>query len=97
MAIDKRGNIIVVTAPSGGSGDGSIAMYDPKGKKLWFKKYPDTYFYDVLIDKHGVLVVVGDLFSKQSSLLVKYDSQGNELWRKKRIKKDRQERCRHFL
>ena len=91
MAIDKRGNIIIVAAPSGGSGDGSIAMYDPKGKKLWFKKYPDTYFYDVVIDKHGNLIVVGDLFSKQSSLLVKYDSQGNELWRKTYKKIDKKD------
>ena len=82
IAIDKRGNIFVVAAPSSGSGDGVVAKYSPKGKKLWFKKYPDTYFYSVAVDKKGNIVVVGDTTKDKASLMMKYDSKGNVLWKK---------------
>ncbi len=82
MAIDKRGNIFVVAAPSSGSGDAVVAKYNPKGKKLWFKKYVDTYFYSVIIDKNGDLVVVGDTTKDKASLMMKYDSKGSVLWKK---------------
>jgi len=82
IAIDKRGNIFVVAAPSSGSGDGVIAKYNSKGKKLWFEKYADTYFYSVVIDTNGDLIVVGDTTKDKASLMMKYDSKGNVLWKK---------------
>lgn len=83
VAIDKRGNILLAAAPIGGSGDyGFVSKYNDKGKKVWFKKYLDIYFYSVAIDKNGDLFVVGDTMKDKASLIVKYDSQGNLLWKK---------------
>ena len=67
MVIDKRGNIIVASAPPGGGGEGFIAKYGPRGKNLWFKKYPDTYFYSVVIDKYGNIFAVGDTTKEKAS------------------------------
>lgn len=87
MAIDKGGNIILVAAPNGGSGDeGFVAKYNAKGKQLWLHKYLDTYFYDVAIDKNGDLIVVGDYTpekaSMKASIVIKYNSAGKIVWRK---------------
>jgi len=96
MVIDKRGNIIVASAPPGGGGEGLVAKYGPGGKSLWFKKYPDTYFYSVIIDKNGNIFAVGDTTKEKASLIVKFDSRGTLLWRKTYKKIDKKDTVTFF-
>lgn len=92
VAADKEGNVFI-TFPHYENNDRNaiIAKYSPAGNLLWKKTFDGTAALDddlpqkILIDKNGNATIAGITNfnnSEHGIFLVKYNAQGNELWRK---------------
>ena len=91
LAIDSEGNIIVAgETKSFGSGnrDGLIIKLDPNGNIVWQKAVGSSdveYFNGVAVAPNGDVIAVGrtnHTDSYSDVLVVRFDKDGNVLWRK---------------
>jgi len=80
LAVDAAGSIYVVGARAGG---GYVsAKFDPSGNQLWLTEHAGSVMdlpNGIATDISGNLVIAGN--SNGSCLTLKYNSQGQELWR----------------
>ena len=92
VAIDSQDNIIVAgqSRESGGYDEAHIIKYDSDGNELWnkhthFSDSNPASFYDVATDSHDNIIAVGKapmgpVEAPYDYLVVKFDSDGNQLW-----------------
>jgi uncharacterized repeat protein (TIGR01451 family) len=93
LTVDSLDNIYV-TGYSYGDGtdkDFITIKYDPKGTRQWNKRYNGQVNYedsgsDIVVDLMGNVYVTGYCYgmtSRQDYFTLKYDSSGNNLWRRR--------------
>lgn len=88
IRIDNSSNVFVCGhsfVNDGQEGVTTILKYSDDGKELWTKfTEPGVNMEDFQIDQNGNLFVSGDKWngSNFDILLIKFDNEGNELWRK---------------
>ncbi len=90
IAVDSGDNVIVTGySPISGNTDYYTIKYTPNGIEIWnatFNSGPSKIANDVAIDSNDNIIIVGYFFIFHNindyfdSLIVKYDSDGNELW-----------------
>lgn len=87
LTVDASGKVYVTGASYGNdfTTDLAVVSYDEFGNELWVRRYSDTsYEYDegnsVLVDVSGNVYVSGSI--GYYSTIIKFDSNGNELWKR---------------
>lgn len=97
LLVDLNGNVYVageIRATGGQTFDFVTIKYNPAGEEKWVKVFNGTANSDdkaksLAIDSKGNVIVVGSTVVDASAtwmndfLTIKYDSAGNEIWRKK--------------
>lgn len=92
LKVDIQGNVVLSGASSGNNHDSWIVLkIDRNGNKLWQRSLPaDDNTYGSLagglaIDSNGSIFCSGSrtvqLYYDQENVTVKYDAQGNQVWR----------------
>ena len=89
IALSAAGEIFVTGASPGGNyyQDCATVKYDSMGNELWVSRYngpanSSDYGTAIAVDVSGHAYVTGGSYngSNNESILIKYDSDGNELW-----------------
>jgi hypothetical protein len=90
LAIDQAGNICVAASTTFTAFDRDVltVKYDPAGNPLWTKRFASSTLHDdfpaaIATDSEGAVVVAGTeaAYNDPRALVIKYDAEGNELWR----------------
>ncbi|MCB9234296.1 MAG: hypothetical protein H6581_21745 [Bacteroidia bacterium] len=79
VGLEKNGGVL-------GTGTPTLALLDPNGTKVWDTTYTTAdddlqFISDLKMTTSGDLVLVGETY-KHGSILIRYDANGNEKWRK---------------
>lgn len=88
---DSAGNVYVagITCREEGDKDFTILKYNPEGTLNWVRIYNsinnlDDFALEIRIDPNGDVIVAGGTFNTSSDsgyIAIKYDPNGNEIWR----------------
>ncbi|MBI3607353.1 MAG: fibronectin type III domain-containing protein [Nitrospirae bacterium] len=84
LAVDDAGNVYVSgTSYTGINTDLTTVKYSPSGAQLWVMRYDGGSYDDIAylaVDPVGNAYVMGYSETTFSYLIIKYDSNGNQLW-----------------
>ena len=76
IAVDDSGNVYVCGTSSGLNTDFIILKYDSYGDELWTMRY-GLSLYDVVVDTHGFINVIGHLSDRLK--ILKYNNHGQQI------------------
>ncbi len=88
LSVDQFGNVYVAGTASVLDNNFTIIKYDSNGNLIWVKSSDgglglDDYAYGIIADDNGFIYITGEGNGNHKDFLtIKYDSSGNEIWRR---------------